>query len=384
MARRDEAGPYNLDDLRALPVPALFERDPDALKAQLVTWFEGETGRTLYPMQVEMLLIDMVAYLWSLINTDAQIAHEQRYTTLAELPWLRHLGAQPGIETPPLPAASAVTRIRFSLSSVTPTATLIPAGTRVSGGTDATVFLTDEGLAIAAGATAGVVDATAAVAGVAANGLQPGQVSSLLDPVAGVASAINTVATAGGADAEAADAYRLRLANALEKTSICGQRRGYIEHAMAFSATFVDCAAIRPQPCYVDLYPLTANGAPAATLRAALKTELDRLQAEEILPMGDLVTIKVVESVVMPLRMQLVIATADETIVTAAKAAALQATAPWGLQLAPTVVPQTVRDAVMEVAGVINVETPNFAYQKLSASQRAAIEIYEPIVKVAS
>lgn len=384
MARRDEAGPYNLDALRALPVPALFERDPDALKAQLVTWFETETGRTLYPMQVEMLLIDMVAYLWSLIHEDAQIAHEQRYTTLADLPWLRHLGAQPGIETPPLAAASATTTLRFSLATVASVATIVPAGTRVSAGTDATLFLTDAALVIAVGATTGDVAATAAVAGEGANGLRAGAVSSLLDPVAGVGAVANLAVTAGGSDAESEDAYRLRLANALEKTSICGQRRGYVEHTMAYSAAFIDCAAIRPRPCYVDLYPLTANGAPSGATRTALKAWLDQLQADEILPMGDLVTIKTVEDVVIPLRPQIVIATADAAIVTAAKAAMLQATAPWAKQLAPSVVPQAVRDAAMAVAGVVNIETPGFVFQKLAPSQRAVIEVYEPAVTVAT
>ncbi|MDE2577962.1 MAG: baseplate J/gp47 family protein [Hyphomicrobiales bacterium] len=383
MARSDAAGPYNLDALRAIAAPELFQRDPGALKDQLVTWFEATTQRKLYPMQVEMLLIDMVAYLWSLSNTDAQFAHVQRYATLADMPWLQHLGAQPGVETPPLPAAAAVTALTFTMAAPAAVDTIIPAGTRASAGSDATIFVTNAGLVIAAGAMQGSVAATAQTAGAGANGLKAGMVSALLDPVAGVATVSNASVTGGGADAETPDAYRLRLCNALEKTAIAGQRMGYVEHAMAVSAAIIDCAAIRPQPCFIDLYPLTENGAATPALRDAIKAQIDALQENELLPMGDLVTVRAVEDVRRPLQMQIVIATADAQIAAAARAAAAAVVEPWGQQLGPRIVPEAVREAVMSISGVVNVETPGFAFEQLTPSQRAVVDVYPPIVTVA-
>jgi hypothetical protein len=287
MARRDAPGPYNLEILRALPAPDVVTRDPAVLKARLVAWFEGETGRTLFPMQVETLLIDMCAYLWSLMATEAQMAHMQRYVTLADEAWLAHLGAQPGVETPRL-------------------------------------------------------------------------------------------------DGESVDAHRLRLANALEKATICGQRMGYVEHAMALSSTIIDCGAVRPQPCYVDLYPLTAAGPASPALRVEMKAHIDALQRDEVLPMGDLVTVKVAEEVLLTLQLALVVNADDPAILKAARAAADAITAPWQAQLAPEIVPEAIRTAVKKVAGVVNVETPGFAFTRLQAGQYAVVDHLPPDVTVLS
>lgn len=287
MARRDRSGPYSLDMLRALPAPALFETDPNVLKSTLVTWFEGETGRTLYPMQVEMILIETVAYLWSLLGTEAQLAHRQRYTALADAIWLEQLGA--GLGTPRGQPARALTTLAFALSAPASSSVVVPAGTRVSAGAAATVFSTDVDLLFGTGDTVRSVAATALEAGAAANAVAPGGLSSILDPVAGVASVANTTTTEGGADLEDVELYRLRVANALERVSGAGPRAGYAEDVMAVSAAIIDVAVVRPAPCYIDIYPLTASGPAGPDLRAFVAASLD---PETERPMGDEVTVK--------------------------------------------------------------------------------------------
>jgi len=369
MPRHDTPGPYNLDALRALPAPQIFNTDSTALKAQLVTWFEAKTRRTLYPMQVEMLLIDMLAYVWSLLSIEGQAAHVQRYVTLADPPWLQQLGAQPGIETPMLQATYAKTVLQFTLAALLAVDTIVPQGTRASAGSDATTFLTDAPLTIPAGQISGQVGATASQTGSAATGLLNSQISVLLDPIAGVANVANIGTTIGGTDPETPDAYRLRLANALEKATISGQRMGYIEHTLAISGDLVDVAALRPQPCYIDIYPLTATGPASPALLQEIKTTLDQLQANELLPMGDLVTVKPPVPVVLNFTAT-VVATSDPAGTTiAAQTAAMALIKSWSQALSGRVVPEDIRAAIKTVIGVVNVETAGLDYQELGPSQ---------------
>lgn len=367
--RRDDPGPYNLDDLRALAAPAVFELDPDVLKRQLVAWFEAATNRTLYPMQAEMLLIDMIAYLWSLTHKAGDIAHRQRYAALADMDWLRQLGAQPGIETPRLDAAAAVCTLRFTLAAAMAVAVVIPAGTRVSAGSDETVFLTRGYVVIPAGSLSGETPAVAALTGAAGNGLQPGQVATLLDPVAGVATVANLDVTAGGMDAESPDAYRLRLVNALEKAAIGGQRRGIVEHVFETSGAIIDVAAIRPQPCYVDIYLLLTSGSAPDALNAQVKARLDALQRQELLPMGDLYTVKPAQGLVLNVVMTVVVDSDLAGGKVAAEAAARAVIAGWSQTFSARVVPEDIRKAVRAQPGVVSVETPGLAYSELSPGQ---------------
>lgn len=287
MPRRDRAGPYSLEALRALAVPEIFDKDPESLKGKLVTWFEESTGRTLYPMQVEMLLIEMVAYLWSLLSTEGELAHRQRYAPLADEAWLEQLGA--GVSTPRLPASRAITRLQFTLAAPAQSPTVVPLGTRVSAGAAGTTFLTDVELLIPVGASQGSVTATAEEPGSGANGLAPGTVGSLMDPIAGVAAVANLTATDGGADREDLELYRLRVVNALEMVSEAGSRQGYAEHVMGVSSAIIDVAVLRPAPCYIDIYPLTEAGPAGPDLRAIVAAGLD---PEVLRPMGDEVTVK--------------------------------------------------------------------------------------------
>lgn len=371
MARLDDPGPYNLEALRALPAPDLFERDPKVLEQRLVTWFEAETGRTLYPMQIEMLLIGLAAYLWSLMAEEARIAHLQRYAALADDAWLDQLGAQPGIETPRLQAVTSATTLRFTRTQ-SGAAVTIPAGTRVSAGTDSTIFLSLADVTIGPNALSADVAARCATLGSAANSLTTGKIAVMVDAVAGVDSVANVTTSAGGVDAETTDAYRLRLCNALEKASTRGQRRGYIEHAMEVTGAIIAVAAVRPQPCYVDIYPLTALGPAGPALRAQIEAHLYDLQENELLPMGDLVTVKPPEPVRLHFRL-IVTATSDPAGTRSACTTAAHAVlAGWGSRLGGVVAPEDVRAAAKAVAGVVNVDSVDLSYQELLPYQFVA------------
>lgn len=99
------------------------------------------------------------------------------------------------------PAKAATTTIRFTASATRTLATPIPAGTRVSS-SGSIYFSTVEYAEIPAGSLTVDVLAECTATGDAGNGLAPGEVSTIVDPVPYITSAVNQNTTEGGADVE--------------------------------------------------------------------------------------------------------------------------------------------------------------------------------------
>ncbi|MCT4654350.1 MAG: baseplate J/gp47 family protein [Cohaesibacter sp.] len=77
----------SLDELIKRGAPKVFTTSAAEWKAKMVAWFEtSEDGpkRKLFPAQYEMLLIDMLAYCFSLLGQEAQAASEQRWSAFAK------------------------------------------------------------------------------------------------------------------------------------------------------------------------------------------------------------------------------------------------------------------------------------------------------------
>lgn len=70
-----------------------FERDPAALKAAFKQAFEQVSGRTLYPAQTEMFLVEVAAYALSMLHEAAQTATLQNTVVFAEGTHLENLAA---------------------------------------------------------------------------------------------------------------------------------------------------------------------------------------------------------------------------------------------------------------------------------------------------
>lgn len=367
--RLDDPGPYSLDRLRALPRPTLYTTDPGAWRQMLVERFEALTGRTLYPAQVETLLIEFTAYAMGVLGVEAQMTAEEHLVAFASERGLELLGANRS--TPRLPAASARTRVRFSIGAPIGVAMVIAAGTRIGGGVaSGATFATIAPAVIPAGATTAEVDAVATTIGAAANGFAPGQLTIMLDPVAGV-SVTNLTASDGGADIEAVDAWRLRVANAHERISTMGSRTGYRETAMGVSAAIIDVAVVRPQPCHIDIYALTATGAAGANLMAAIAAAFD---ADAVLDwrFGDLVTVKSPTPWVASPAMTVRVRTDAAGIGPTAFATANGVFDRWRRRLGATVAPSEIIDAVRALDGVVDVSIAGLTFNQLSPWQFAS------------
>lgn len=270
-----------LAELRAAGPPELFDRDPSIIKAMLVARFEEKSGRTLYPAQTEMFLIETASYALSLLGEAAQTATLQNTVVWSEGRHLEDRAAN--VSTFRLLAQPARCTLRFVLTMVREEAVAVPARTR-AGGPGGLVMATDADLIIPPGATEGEVTATATVPGAAWNGLAPAAVSDLLDPAAWVGAVANVDEVAGGSDIEHQERFRDRAANALFKIAKTGPRKGYREHVRDVHPDIVDVEVIRPEPGVIHIYPLMSTGAPEAALKLAIAAHLD---PETRRPMGD-------------------------------------------------------------------------------------------------
>lgn len=81
----------------SLPEPSFIDRDPVAIATELKTAWEATTGKTLYPGQVESLLIDLIAYRETLVRIAVQEAAKQNLVAYASAPMLDYLGELVGV-----------------------------------------------------------------------------------------------------------------------------------------------------------------------------------------------------------------------------------------------------------------------------------------------
>lgn len=356
-----------LDELRERGAPDFFERDPAKLKTLFKSEFERVSGRTLYPAQTEMFLIEVAAYALSILHEAAQTATLQNTAVFADGIHLENRGAN--VSTFKLLAQPSKTDIRFELSQTRQISTAIPKGTRVASGT-AILFATDTDLIIPAGVLAGTVSATAQTPGAAFNGLGIGAVTDLLDPVAYVSTVRNVTIINGGTDVEDLERFRLRVVNALFTIAKTGPRNGYREHVMAVDPQIADVAVMRPEPERINIYPLMKSGLPSAALKSAVLAYLD---PETLRPMGDDVFVldptKVGFTFTLTVRSLEVVAGLEDAV----RKAVDVAFRPWTQELGCQIAPSVIITAVKAVTGVSDVAITGLNFTDLPESSFASL-----------
>ncbi|MCA1492692.1 baseplate J/gp47 family protein [Ensifer sp. NBAIM29] len=357
-----------LNELQAAGAPDFFERDPSVLKALFKAKFEEVSGRTLYPAQTEMFLIEVAAYALSILHEAAQTAAIQNTAVFAEGVHLENRGAN--VSTFRLLAQRATTVLRFALSEIRLVDIVIPKGTRVASGS-AVIFATDADLIIPAGMTAATVAATATTPGASWNGLGVGTVTDILDPIAYVSEASNTGVVSGGTDIEDEERFRLRVVNALFTIAKTGPRNGYREHVMAVDPEIVDVAVIRPEPGKIHIYPLMKTGLPTQALMDAVLAYLD---PETLRPMGDDVSVLVPEPVPFSFTLTVRTLAAIPGIQAKAEEKACAAFAPWTKELGSQIAPSVIISAVKSLSGVTDVALEGFDFTDLAEHQFASLE----------
>lgn len=251
----------------SLPEPSFIDRDPQAITAEIVAQYEQLTKKTLYPAQVERLLIDVIAYRETLVRIGIQEAAKQNLVAYARAPMLDYLGELVGVTR--LPAQPAKTTLRFTVAAALATNLLIPAGTRVEGGDGTATFATDADVTLLAGQLSIDAAATCEEPGTAGNAWQPGQINNLVDDLGDVeVTAANTTVTSGGIEEEEDDRLRERIKLAPESFTTAGSRLAYRFNALKAHQSIIDVAVLSPAPGEVRLYPLLTTGLPDANMLA--------------------------------------------------------------------------------------------------------------------
>lgn len=186
-------------------------------------------------------------------------------------------------------AAAAVTTIRFTLSAARASVTAVPQGTRIAAGQ--LFFATSVYAEIPAGDLTADIPATCMTAGETGNGLAPGELKTLVDPVPYVQSVENTSTSSGGADRESDESFAARIFIAPGKYSTAGSRNGYEYHVQDYISAIGGVHVSSDQAAgTVDIVFVMADGSlPSAETISAMS---QHMSAETLRPMNDLVTVR--------------------------------------------------------------------------------------------
>jgi phage-related baseplate assembly protein len=353
--------------------------DPNLILADMVAEFETAAGRTLYPAQVERLLINLYAYRESLVRNAIQYTGQQNLLAFASFPMLDYLGQLLGVTR--LPAQSATTTIQFTLAEALGVSYSIPAQTQVGTSDGQFAFATNADLTIAAGSLTGAAGASAVVPGIAANGYLAGQITVPLSPNALIESAVNTTVSGGGSAPETDDHLRARIQAAPNLFSVAGPEGAYRYFALSADPTIADAQVLSPAPGLVNVCiltgPVTQQPAPSpnpqGTASASLITEvIAALSADSVRPLTDTVTVTPVREIDYAIAGTITLFADAEPVSTmaAANAAASNFAIALASRIQRDIVPSQIIEA-LSVPGVYQVALVSPLYTPLEPGQWA-------------
>ena len=285
------------------PEIEFIETDTETIISGMIALYEemqraaGRENYKVQPASPERIFISWIAAVIVqqrvLINETAKM-NVPRYAAQSENEDYLDSLAELFKDTPRLPASPASAIFRFHISEPQQQSTIIPAGTRIS--FDSVImFATSEPLEIKAGETYGDVEAVCTQLGAAGNGIAPGQVKEVVDLFDHYQKAENITETSGGAEKESNASYYERMRESMESFSTAGPVNGYIYHAKSTSSAIHDVVATSTTPGVVDIRILLQNGELATD--AFLEEIREKLNADSIRPLTDLVTVANPETV---------------------------------------------------------------------------------------
>lgn len=170
---------------------------------------------------------------------------------------LENLGALKGIARSK--GERAKTKIRFTLSKEQAGAVTIPKGTRVTAGNEI-YFYTVELAEIPPGSLNIDVQTECAEVGTAANGLEPGAVSVLVDLIPYVQSVSNIDTSAGGQDVEKDENLAERIFLAPSGYSVAGPDAAYQYWTKKYNSGIADVKVTSPSEGIVDIRFVMEDG----------------------------------------------------------------------------------------------------------------------------
>lgn len=280
-----------------------LETDTETVISSMIALYEemqraaGRDNYKVRPGNPERVFISWMAAIIvqqrTLINETAKM-NVPRYAAKSENEEYLDSMAEIFKDTQRLPASPASATFRFYISEPQQQSTIIPAGTRISFD-GVIIFATSEVLEIRAGETSGEVEAVCTQPGTVGNGLVAGQVKEVVDLFDHYQKAENITTTSGGAEKEDNESYYERMRDSMESFSTAGPINGYIYWTKTVSPAVLDVAVTSPEACYVDVRVILRDGQEAT--EAVLKEIEEALNASDIRPLTDIVTVSAPETV---------------------------------------------------------------------------------------
>lgn len=271
------------------PEYQFFDTDTDKLVTQLVAMYEQMVGVSVHPASPEKQFILWVAAVIlhervnSNYNANQNVPSRAEGENLDALADLFYLGKRPE-------AQPATCTVRFHISAPQASSVLVPAGTRVTDGSNSLTWATDADVYIPIGDTYADIPVRCQTAGVLGNGYTPGQINTLVDLYEYCSGVENITESAGGSDAASDDEFYELLRASMDGYSCAGARGSYIYFAKEVSTEIADVAANSPAAAEVAIYVLMADGTIAGEEMKA--KVLAACNQEDRRPMTDLVSVR--------------------------------------------------------------------------------------------
>ncbi len=273
--------------LSDLPDIEFVSSDAEEVKGWVLAKYKEVVGRTPAQGDPSRLFCLFMAEVFIRLLNDINYTGKQNLLKYALGDNLDHIGALTSVDR--IQAKSATTTLKATLSAKRSQETVIDAGTRVASDSGL-YFTTDEDLIIPAGELIGVVKATCTESGAEGNNFLPGEIATVIDPVAYVDSIANITTSGGGSGIEDDEAFRDRIHEAPESFSVAGPEGAYRFFAKSVNASIIDVGINSPEPGVVDIYPLLENGElPGEEILTQVK---DYLSDEKRRPLTDKLSVK--------------------------------------------------------------------------------------------
>lgn len=332
----------------------------------------AETGKTITLKPADPIRIELYTVALLLFQERKLIEHKQKQNLLeyAQGDMLEGLGKWFHLER--LPAQKAKTKMRLVLSTALSSAEIIPAGTKFSAGNDL-FFVTVEQNVIPAGVQQLEIVVESVEPGEEANGLLPGQINNLVEPLPYISSVSNLEKTQGGAPIETDAHLRERIYLFWTGHSVAGPDAAYIYHVKNYNQAILDVRPESPAPGEVNIYLILSDGEfPEETFLEEVSEYLENYR-----PLTDQVSLSAPEPVSYDLEFTYYLEQGQLKNAESVKAAILEAAESFVYDLQTKIGKNINPDDLIErckQAGASRLEIQSPAYTKISKNGIARLD----------
>lgn len=309
-----------------LPEINFIETDPQVIADSFISTYEELTGRMLADADPIRLFILSIASLYAQLAFKANDAAKQNLLYYSRGEVLDHKGY--AWTTDRLGNESARTLMRFRISEKMSVAKIIKKDTRVTADGNI-IFATESDAVIQPQSDYVDVSARCLLPGVIGNGLVPGEIDTLENPIPFIQSIENLTKSAGGTKLESDESYRDRIHQSPEQLSTAGPEGAYKYFARKASAAIDDVDVSTPEPGHIDVKVLMQDG--ELPTEEIIKKVKDALSSKKVRPLTDFVNVGAPTVINYDLNVSYFISSdaADKTLIEANVEAAIQEYIVW-------------------------------------------------------